>query len=140
MAKISVKALVIAGVVDIVASSIVIIPVAIFAMMSIDRTGLTPEQLQAATLTAIKTNKLLYMIQYVLGTACSMFAGYLAGRIAKHDYVLHGALSAWLCISLGVYAVTAKGNMSALLDIALAPAVGAFGGYLMLKQASRRAV
>jgi hypothetical protein len=137
MTKISVKAITIAGVVDIVATNITAIPVISFAMMSIDRTNLTADQMQAAIMAAMKTNTLLHTVQMGLGTACSIFAGYLAGRIAKHDHVLNGALSAWLCVAFGVYALANNGpsSMLALLDLVLAPAAGALGGYFMFLQA-----
>ena len=39
----------------------------------------------------------------VIGLACSTLGGFVAAWLAKHDELLNGALSSFLCVALGVY-------------------------------------
>jgi hypothetical protein len=70
----------------------------------------------------------------ILGALCSVLGGYVSARIAKHDEVLNGALSAILCVGIGVYAVLSGSAASHLglhlVFLPLSPALGALGGYL----------
>jgi len=76
-----------------------------------------------------------------LGSLCSVFGGYVAAWIAKHDEVLNGALSSILCVGSGVYALLgARAAGDAALHLALlplSPALGALGGYLSLWRKAR---
>jgi len=54
----------------------------------------------------------------ILGALCSVLAGYVSARIAKHDEVLNGALSSILCVVGGLYSVLSG---SAALHLALLP-------------------
>jgi hypothetical protein len=42
------------------------------------------------------------------GCLCSILGGYVAAWLAKHDELLNGALSAWLCIAFGIAAFGAS--------------------------------
>jgi fructose-specific phosphotransferase system IIC component len=68
------------------------------------------------------------------GMLCSILGGFVAARIAKRGALLNGALSAFLCVGFGVYALVSKTNtVSPWMHAAgflLSPALGALGGYL----------
>jgi putative membrane protein (TIGR04086 family) len=82
----------------------------------------------------LRGNSLLQVGALLIGLACSVLGGYVAGRIAKHDQLIHGALSSYLCVSLGVVSIAlGKGPhpwwQQALL-MASSPLFGLLGGYL----------
>jgi hypothetical protein len=88
-------------------------------------------QTHAAAPMLVLSHGLFLAIDFVVGTA----AGYLAGRIAGHDRVLNGAASSGLgiLIALGMFLLVPHQNpsmRSLATTYVLWPLVGAFGGYL----------
>jgi drug/metabolite transporter (DMT)-like permease len=80
----------------------------------------------------------LYGLQLTIGLACSVLGGYVAARVAKHDELLNGLLSSFLCIAIGVISIfSGKDSQSVLVQIfllAAAPAFAFLGGYLRQTQ------
>jgi hypothetical protein len=76
----------------------------------------------------------------ILGSLCSILAGYVSARLARHDEILNGALSSMLCIGLAAYAILSgsvthhMGVHVAFLPLSLL--LSTFGGYLRLRQQS----
>jgi hypothetical protein len=76
----------------------------------------------------------------ILGSLCSILAGYVSARLARHDEVLNGALSSVLCIGLATYTISSgavthhMGVHVAFLPLSLM--LSAFGGYLRFRQQS----
>jgi hypothetical protein len=72
------------------------------------------------------------------GLVCSALGGYVAAWFSKHDELLNGGLSSFLCVLISLSQLT-KGNyyypqpVRVLLLVA-APAFAIFGGYLRLRQ------
>jgi hypothetical protein len=136
MSRISIKGVLIGGVVDISASVLLIVPFAVFAILRVGIANLPKDGAGNVVTEAMHGNVPLYMAQMAVGLGCSALGGYLAGRIAKHDELLNGALSSFLCLSLGI-ATLASGNdshslsMKVLLLIA-SPTFALIGGYLAL--------
>jgi hypothetical protein len=64
--------------------------------------------------------------------------GYVAARLARRGEVVNGALSAYLCVGLGIVSwVTGSASLPAwqhVVAFVVSPALGAVGGYLRLKQ------
>ena len=89
MNKISVKGVVVGGVTDIVAAVILPLPLIVY-LIATEVTGTPKEPLQAAIMTAIHANPLLYGLESLIGLACSVLGGYVAARVAKHDELLNG--------------------------------------------------
>lgn len=138
MNRISFKGVIIGGMVDIFGSTLAALPLLVYAFIAAD-IGQLPQAAQVlALLDTIQNTLPLYLTVLVLGAAGSVFGGYLAALIAKHDEVLHGALSAFLCIALGVYSLlkgtVGGGPWTHALFFALSPALGAFGGYLRVRR------
>jgi CHASE2 domain-containing sensor protein len=91
-------------------------------------------RLTAALTAAMQGNPLVYGIQLALGMACSVLGGYVAGVIARHNHMLNGAISSWLCLALGIYTLRAgKDSHSVtteILMLALSPVLAVCGGYI----------
>lgn len=72
------------------------------------------------------------------GLAFSALGGYVAALLAKHDELLNGGLSSFLCLMISLLFM-AKGIdhhplFVQLLLLAAAPACGVLGGYLRVHQ------
>jgi hypothetical protein len=85
---------------------------------------------------AVSGDATVFAVTFVIGSICSILGGYIAAKIAKCGEVLNGALSAWLCVSMGLYSLFAgsasavHGTTVSILAIPLSIALGAFGGFL----------
>ena len=141
MRRVSLIGVVLGGVADIVATAIMSFPIMVVAAMKGDLISLPKDEQTRAIMQIMQGTPSLYAAGFVLGAICSVFGGYLAARIARRATMLNGALSAWLCVGLGVYAMATGQDSSApsrhLLFFALSPALGALGGYLRLRQQGR---
>ena len=137
MNKISVKGVVVGGVTDIVATVILPLPLIVY-LIATAVTGTLKEPLQAAVMTAIRANPLLYGLESLIGLACSVLGGYVAARVAKHDELLNGLLASFLPVTLGVYSLaTSKASGPLLLPVLLliaSPLCSRLGGHLRLVQ------
>jgi len=134
MNRVSVKGFVVGGIVDIVTTNVlgavVVVVVVAFHLVATSATG--PQSLTQALL----ANPGIAAALYVAGGSASVFGGYVAARLAKHDELLNGALSAWLCVSFSVFGMITVGTggrlLLELLMLPLSPCLGLLGGYLQL--------
>jgi len=136
--RISILGVLVGGIVDIVSTNIFAIPLFMFAIMRIDRTHISKDQLATAATAAVQHDPSLQVAGFFVGIAGSMLGGYIAALIAKRDETLNGAFSAWLCVVIGIFGWT-LGAASVpvvyhLLGFVLSPAAGALGGYFRLFQ------
>ena len=103
-------------------------------MSRLDIAHIPQDRLAAALTAAMKGNPLIYGIQLALGMACSVLGGYVAGLIARHDHMLNGALSSWLCLALGIYTLAGGKNSHSvgmeILMLASSPVLALCGGYI----------
>src|SRR6202012_6244511 len=60
---------------------------------------------QAIDPSVLKESGTYLAVGSILGSLCSILAGYLSARIAKHDEILNGTLSSVLCGGLGTYPI-----------------------------------
>jgi len=134
MSQISVKGVVVGGVIDIVATNIAALPVVVIAAMQAGVHTLPKAEQAKATTDALMNTPSLFLAAMFLGMLCSILGGFVAASIAKRDALLNGGLSAFLCVGFGLYALVAGTNtVSPWLHAAaflLSPALGALGGYL----------
>lgn len=137
---VSVLGVAIGGVVDIVLSSIVTTPLIVVVALSAGMRTLPPAQRGPAVVEALHQRPELFVTSIVLGALCSVFAGYLAARIARRAEVLNGALTSWMGIGIGLWSLaTGSGDVGRhVLSIVVGPFLGAAGGYLRLVQRRRR--
>ena len=141
MRKISIPGVLVGGVVDIIATNLLMIPV-IFAAADVadaDLAGIAREQVGPMLLGVVRDNPSLFLAGCLGGAAASVLGGYVAARIAKRSYLWNGALSAYLCIGSSIYAlVTGQGGTIPLWQhiafLPLSPALGMLGGYIVAKR------
>jgi len=135
MGRVSIKGVLIGGIVDVTTSVVLGLPFAIYAMSRVDLTGMSHAQASARLSATIHGDTPLYIGQLLVGMACSVLGGYVAAWLAKHDELLNGGLASVLCVALGIYTVTAGKDSNPLwLQIALlvaSPLLALLGGSLM---------
>ncbi len=141
--KISAMGVLIGAVTDIVTTNLFTLPIAVYLMVAGGMLNVPKGQQQAAMLEALHANVVLYAAMMLVGCGCSVLGGYIAAWIAKHDELLNGALSSFLCVTFAVYAIV-TGNAGEPLWIAIgllpaSPALGAAGGYLRRLRRERAA-
>ena len=138
MSRVSIRGVLIGGVTDIGATIVLALPLIVYVMAKLDVSHLPPDQVGAAFTAAVHGSAPLYALQLVVGLACSILGGYVAAWLAKHDELLNGLLSSFLCVILGVYSlIMGKSPGSSwvqLLLLAASPMFGMIGGYLRLSQ------
>jgi hypothetical protein len=130
----------IGGVVDIVATNILSLIFMIYVAVYIAFAH-AGEQPRPDLAVMLNESPPLHMSLTVLGLTASAIGGYVAALIARRSFVVCGALSAWLCVTLGLVALF--GGSTApwwehALSSALSPTLGTIGGFLRLVQTRRR--
>jgi len=134
--RVSMVGVALGGITDVVTSTIFSIPLLIYVMLKYELVGGT--QGSYAIVSLIHSSGWLYGLQLAIGLGCSSLGGYLAARIAKHDELLNGTLSSFLCIVIGIYAVMAgKDSQPVLVKLLLliaAPVFALLGGYFRQTQ------
>jgi hypothetical protein len=142
MQSISIRAVVIGGVSDIVLSNLFGIPLAIYVIASGGLSHLPKDQLQGAVVSTMHGSPGLFAAQLAIGYGCSIAGGFIAAWIAKDRKLLNGVLAAWLCVGVGVYSLV-LGKMSeplplTLLLIALTAFAYALGAWIKISMSRRR--
>ena len=130
------------GIIDIVATNVAAFPVLVYAAIKVDMTRLPQEQQVAALVEYLQSHSYLFVITMILGSLCSILGGYIAALIARHDEVLNGALSAFLCVTFGLVSLGSSENtLPAWVHVAFVPfsiALGALGGAIRRSQRERK--
>lgn len=142
MGRISVKGVLLGGVVDVVTSFLLGIPFAIYAVTKVSVANIPKAQVAAALKAVNQGNALLHFGPVIIGLACSVLGGYIAAWIAKHDELLNGTLSAFLCVGLGIVILSAHVGtepfwFQLLLSVA-SPVCALLGGELRRRQTKTR--
>jgi hypothetical protein len=140
--KISAKGVLIGGVVDVATSVVLDFPFALYTMSKLDLSRTPKDQIGTRMTAALHGNLPLYVGQLLVGLACSVLGGYIAARLAKHDELLNGLLSSWLCVALGVYTMASGKDSNALwvqiFLLVASPVCALLGGTLMRRQRQHR--
>jgi hypothetical protein len=135
-----VKGVVLGATSDIVATNVLLAPVAVFFYARLDQ-SLPAAEKSAAFTRAFTDDPQLYLIGMILGCTASIFGGWVAARTARRAELLNGALSAVACIGFGIYGMTTRADVVPLWQhlafFALSPALGAFGGVIRRRQHAR---
>jgi len=138
MRKISVKGVLIGGIVDIVSSGLLGIPLAVYALSKVDVTHTPKDQLAVAILAVTHASPWFYATQLLFGLLCSVLGGYVAASLAKHDELLNGTLSSVLCLAGGFCSIALGKDSHAhwvqFLLLVASPICGFLGGYLRVQQ------
>jgi hypothetical protein len=142
MSRISIKGVLVGGIVDIVSSVVLGLPFALYTMLTLDLSNVPKDRVESTLTAAIHGNMPLYVGQLLVGLACSALGGYVAAWIAKHDELLNGGLSAFLCAGLGIYTMASGKDSNPLwiqiLMLVSSPTLALLGGDLMRRQRRSR--
>jgi hypothetical protein len=134
--RVSIVGVLIGGITDVVASNLLAIPLVVYVMVKYDL--LHAPKVSAAIASSIHSNAWLYGLQVAIGLGCSLLGGYVAAWTSKHDELLNGLLSSFLCTAFGIYsALSGKGYQPVLVEMFLltaAPVFAFLGGYLRQTQ------
>jgi hypothetical protein len=90
MRSISIRAVLIGGISDIVLSNLLGIPLAIYVISSGGLSHLPKDQLQGAVVSAMHANPGLFAAQLGIGYVCSIAGGFIAAWITKGRRLLNG--------------------------------------------------
>jgi hypothetical protein len=86
---------------------------------------------------------ILWAILILIGFSFSLLGGYIAALVAKHDELLNGGLSSFLCVGIGViFIMTGKSKYPVVvqwLQLAASTGFAILGGYLRLRQKAQYA-
>ena len=134
MHRISLKGVVIGNIVDIVSTNIAVLPIMIYILISSGPFGDSADSITQV----LKASTVFSVSSIILGALCSVLAGYVSARIAKHDEVLNGALSSILCVAGGVYSAFSGSAALHLFLLPVGPVLGALGGYLYSRRNPKR--
>jgi hypothetical protein len=130
MGRISIKGVLIGGVVDTFASALIGVFAAII-VASVSHLTHVPREV-------FHRHGILDLVLILNGLASSALGGFVAARLANHDELLNGGLSSSLCLLISLFFM-ARGidhhpAVVQLLSLLAAPAFAVFGGYLRLRQ------
>jgi hypothetical protein len=142
MRGISMKAVFLGGLMDIVASTILGIPLGIYVVSSHGLTNLHKDALRSAVVAAVHGSPSLYAAQLLIGFGSSILGGFVAAHLAKENKRLNAILAAWLCVGIGIRAlVTGQDGMSPVVVafmITLTPLCYLLGAVLQARRAASR--
>jgi hypothetical protein len=133
MSKVSIKAVVIGGIVDVVATMLCMLIAVIYLVNRVLAHGAS-----ATGGTIIAPPPETHAVLVVVAGVCSLFGGYVAGRIAKHHELFNGALSSYLSIVCGLILLPFDKSPAAVQNLLVAIVtsiiLGMLGGYLRVAQ------
>lgn len=140
MKRVSAKAVIVGGILDLSVTFAVGILIGIVLLVTHDLISLSPASQELALRELMRSSSSVLATTVLLGCGSSVLAGYVSGRIAGHDWLLNGALSATLCSLFAVYSiVSGTSPLSRIVSVALlplGPLLGGLGGYFALRRAA----
>ena len=138
MSTVSIKGVILGGIVDVFTSVVLSLPFAIYATSKVNLSHAESAHASITVTAAIRSNVPLYWGQLLVGLACSVLGGYVAAWLAKHDELLNGGLSSFLCVGLGIYTMASGKDSDAMwvqiLMLIASPILALIGGILMRLQ------
>src|SRR3954452_11568049 len=140
MERISIKGIVVGGIIDWVTTLTFTMPLMIYVMYNRGFARLPKGQIKGALSAAMHNDFRIYATQFVIGAACSVLGSYVAGALAGRAQILNGVLSVVVWGFPGYYSLIKGTYTGSLWRILLSlfvvsPLAGALGGYLALLQA-----
>jgi hypothetical protein len=134
MVRVSILGVVVGGIADILLTFVLQVMV-LGGVIPFDQ--VPPDQVSQFLEQALLASPSLMAMSFITGGVATLIGGCVAARIAGHDEVLNGALSAWICAGTGLYAlVSSTSTLPAwliVLSILLSVACAAVGGILILR-------
>lgn len=131
MRKISIGGILLGGITDIVSTFVLGLPTGLVALSRLDYAHIPQERLHGAIAAALAAPS-VFAAQTFAGLIGSFLGGVVAAGVARRNELLNGALSAVLCISLGIVVLITGHNQYPLwldmLGMVAGPAAGLAGG------------
>ncbi len=138
MRRVSWMAVLLGGIIDVGGTSLAGIPVVFYVMSTSDIVTLPQAEQMAAVTAFLKAHVVLYVVLAAVGSAFSVFGGYMAAFFAKRSEILNAALSSYLCLAFGISSLLSGNEQMPtwlfLLLLPLSPLLAALGGYLRIRQ------
>ncbi len=146
--KVSILGFMVGSIADIVGTNIWAFFMMIYVMVGhnlLPIAASSPTELSAQVLNIFQTDPLIFSLNFIVGAMFSVLGGYIGALIAKHDELLNGSLSSFLCVLSGIYALFTGSHpvyliLLEILALIISPLLGMLGGYLRLKQKSRKQI
>ena len=102
MRGLSVLALTVSGICDVVLSAILAVPILMHVVLTHDASHLSKDQIGLAF---IRDYPGTYAALFTIGVACSILGGFIAASIGKERPITNGVLASWLNIALKIRAI-----------------------------------
>jgi hypothetical protein len=130
VSKISIKGVLIGAIIDTFASAIFGILVAIIVVLMSHLTHI-PRQV-------FHRHGLLYLAMLMAGLVFSTIGGYVSAWLARHNELLNGGLSSFLCVLVSIFYIAIGKDTHPLflqvIPLVTVPVFAVLGGYLRLCQ------
>lgn len=131
--------MIVGGLIDVFASSFLGAVSVVGALLVLRIANVPPERDAGLLPHIVHENTLFIVTQIVIGAGCSLMGGYIAARLARHDFRLNGALSSFLGVGSSLVSILLGHDSGQVtLQVALLPlkpALGYVGGYLWERSA-----
>lgn len=145
--KVSFLGFIVGSLVDIVGTNIWGVFITIYVLISFNLLAMaqsSPGEITGRIYTIFKTDPVVFSANLIVGSLFSILGGYISASIAKHDELLNGALSSFLCVGSGLISFFINPQSTSILlviiSLVLSPLLAMFGGFLRLKQQIRKQV
>jgi len=139
--KISVKAVLIGGAVDVLGSIVLVSLLCTYVAIANGMSDGRPEAVAAMIRNIIHKSPLLFGIQTTMGLICSILGGYVAARVAGEDEVENAIAASLIFVIFGIYALVAGGEDAVLLNAfstIITPFFYRLGAQARIKQLTKR--
>lgn len=141
MKKISIPAVVVGAILDIVGTFVLALPLNIYELHRLHLLDAPIGQSQEAVRAAFAADTTWQLLALAVGGFVSVLAGFVAGKIAKHNEILNGSLTCILCLLMGIVGSMRGPSLTPawihVTSFFLAPALGALGGYISMLRKKR---
>jgi hypothetical protein len=143
--KVSFLGFIVGSLVDVVGTNIWGVFITIYVLISFNLLGMAqsaPTEISGRIYSIFKTDPFVFSANLIVGSLFSILGGYIGATIAKHDELLNGALSSFLCVGSGLISFFVHPQSTSILlviiSLVLSPLLAMFGGFLRLKQRIRK--
>lgn len=138
MHRLSIRSILVGGLIDVFVSSLLGAVSVVFVLLLLSVAHTNPDSTPAVTDGIVHGNPIFIGAQVVIGALCSFLGGYIAARLARHDEKLNGAVSSVLSVASGLIAIAMGHNPDQLViqivSLPLKPLFGFAGGAYRLAQ------
>jgi hypothetical protein len=137
MRRVFIIGILVGGVADVCLTILLGLPVLVYVVLEVHAARVPTDQVRGLTHSAMHRPQ-IYLSFLMIGSICSIIGGYISALISKHDELLNGCLSSFLCIVVGILSIMTHSNSDPISRqvcmLIASPMLGSLGGYLRLRQ------